>query len=359
MKKYNVIDLFCGCGGISVGFDMTNKCNIIGAIDFAKPACDTFKLNFPKANVICCDITKQSVEDTGFKDVDIIIGGPPCQGFSALNRHEKNREDDPRNILFMQYIRFVKELNPKALMIENVRQILTQKDGYAKNTICAMLDEIGYNVCYKVIRAADYGVPQKRMRAVFIGIRKDIGNFDFESLNKVMIDKEVTVGEAFEDLIPIEDKGNPLDVHNINETITNRYLKIMHDGTNQVHNHLMKYPNEKVQNRISMVREGHNWKDVPEEMFPSHRDNRHSNYMRRLDRNDVSITVDTGHDVYFHPIFNRVPTVRETARIQSFPDKFLFTGTRSEQLRQVGNAVPPLMAKAIATCILEVLDEKK
>ena len=93
-------------------------------------------------------------------------------------------------------------------MIENVRQILTQKDGYAKNTICAMLDEIGYNVCYKVIRAADYGVPQNRMRAVFVGIRKDIGSFDFDSLEKVMIDREITVGEAFEDLIPIEDKNN-------------------------------------------------------------------------------------------------------------------------------------------------------
>lgn len=359
MNKYRVIDLFSGCGGISVGFDMTNRCEIIGAIDFDQAACNTFKLNFPNAKVICCDINKKTVDETGFKDVDIIIGGPPCQGFSALNRHEKNRENDPRNVLFMQYIRFVKELRPKALMIENVRQILTQKDGYAKNTICEMLDEIGYNVAYKVVRAADYGVPQKRMRAVFVGIRKDVGMFDFTLLDKIKINKEVTVGEAFADLMDIEIANDNKTEHTINPSISNRYLDIMHDGTSIVHNHLMKYPNLTVQKRISVVKEGHNWKDIPEEMFPSHRDNRHSNYMRRLDRKDVSITVDTGHDVYFHPTFNRVPTVRETARIQSFPDKFIFTGTRSEQLRQVGNAVPPLMAKAIGACIMEVLDGKK
>lgn len=359
MKKYRVIDLFSGCGGISVGFDMTNKCELVGAIDFAQAACDTYKKNFPNANVICCDITKKTVEETGFKDIDIIIGGPPCQGFSALNRHEKNREEDPRNVLFMQYIRFVKELKPKALMIENVRQILTQKNGYAKNAICEMLDEIGYNVSYKVIKASDFGVPQKRVRAVFVGIRKDLGSFDFNDLEKRRVEKNVTVGEALADLFELEQMNSQESIHNIDGNIRNSYLDIMHDGTNKIHNHFMRYPNEIVQQRIQHVAEGHNWKDVPEELFPSHRDNRHSNYCRRLNRNDVSITIDTGHDVYFHPLFNRVPTVRESARIQSFPDRFIFVGTKNDQLKQVGNAVPPLMAKAIAETMMEVLNEKK
>ena len=121
----------------------------------------------------------------------------------------------------------------------------------------------------------------------------------------------------------------------------------------------IRYPNEAVQRRIRCVPSGGNWRDVPEELFPSHRANRHSNYMRRLDRSGLSTTIDTGHDVYFHPIFDRNPTVRESARIQSFPDSFIFTGTRAHQLKQVGNAVPPLMARAVAYSILEVLNNEK
>ncbi len=359
MEKYKVIDLFCGCGGISVGFELTKKCKVIGAIDFNEQACDTYKLNFPSSKVLCGDITQISVSDTGFKDIDIIVGGPPCQGFSALNRHNKDLENDPRNVLFFQFIRFVKELQPKAIMIENVRQILTSKQGYAKNTICQILNELGYNIDYKVLNASDYGVPQKRMRAVFVGVRKDIGTFAFDSLKTRVVKTKTTVDEAFEDLYPIEDSTSKSSDHKIDKLITNNYLKIMHDGTDTIHNHLMQYPNKRVQNRVSYVKEGENWRSVPEELFPSHRNNRHSNYLRRLDGKGLSITVDTGHDVYFHPRYNRVPTVRETARIQSFPDSFVFTGTRMQQLRQVGNAVPPLMAKAIAESIMEVLNEKK
>lgn len=358
MKKYSVIDLFCGCGGISVGFSQTEKCNIVGAIDFNQRACETYQANFPSSKVICGDITSISVEDSGFKSVDIIVGGPPCQGFSALNRHEKNREDDPRNILFMQFIRYVTELRPKALMIENVRQILTQKDGYARKTICSMLNDLGYNVEYKVLNASDYGVPQNRKRAVFVGIRKDCGEFSFDILNKHVVTKKVTVDDALGDLYSIEDKNSTQSKHKYDNSIMNDYLAYVRDGSEYVDNHLMKYPNMNVQKRIHCVPAGGNWKDVPVELFPSVRNNRHSNYMRRLDRNGQSITIDTGHDVYFHPIFDRVPTVRESARIQSFPDSFKFFGTRSEQLKQVGNAVPPLLAKAIAEGIIEVLDNE-
>lgn len=358
-SKFKVLDLFSGCGGISVGFDLTKRCDIVGAVDFDRAACNTFKFNFKKAKVLCCDIKKLSVSHSGFERIDILVGGPPCQGFSSLNRKAKNNVDDPRNKLFLQFIRFVKELMPKAIMIENVRQILTQKEGYAKNKICKMLNELGYNVSYSILNSSDFGVPQNRKRAVFVGIRKDIGSFDFENLNKKKIKTKTTVGEALEDLFSIENKKIKADTHKIKKSITNRYLKLMHDNSGVIHNHLMKYPNKICQRRIGFVREGHNWKDVPENLFPSKRNNRHSNYLKRLDRKSQSITVDTGHDVYYHPIFNRVPTVRETARIQSFPDKFIFTGSRTEQLRQVGNAVPPLMAKAIALCIIGVINDKK
>lgn len=360
-KKLRVIDLFSGCGGISEGFSKNQNFEIVGAIDFDKAATETFKLNFPNANVICGDITKIEVKDTGFKDIDVIIGGPPCQGFSALNRHQK-LEDDPRNKLFFQFLRFVEELKPKAVLIENVRQILTKKDGYAKNKICELLDDMGYNVDYKLLDASEYGVPQKRIRAVFVGIRKDLGIVDFSKIDKYKVDKITTVDEALCDLYLIEsnyDKDELIESYKIDNNVTNDYLKLMHDGSGVIYNHRIHYPNEDVQKRISFVPEGGNWKDVPENLFPSHRDNRHSNYMRRLDGSGLSTTIDTGHAVYFHPKYNRVPTARESARIQSFPDDFVFVGNKGEQLRQVGNAVPPLMANAISKMIMEYLEDEK
>lgn len=357
-KKYRVIDLFSGCGGISEGFRQNPKMEIVGAIDFNKAACETFKYNFPNANVICGDINEIEVKDTNFKDIDIIVGGPPCQGFSALNRHQK-LEDDPRNKLFFQFLRFVEELRPKAIMIENVRQILTNKDGFARKKICELMEHMGYNVEYKILDASEYGVPQKRLRAVFVGVRNDIGKIDFNNINKYKSEKKVTVDEALCDLYEIESNAsddNTNEVYVISNKINNEYLNKMHDGSNYIFNHRINYPNDTVQKRISFVPEGGNWKDVPEEYFPSQRDNRHSNYMKRLDGSGQSTTIDTGHAVYFHPKFNRVPSARESARIQSFPDRFIFLGNKGEQLRQVGNAVPPLMANAVSNLILEVLE---
>lgn len=359
--SYKVLDLFCGAGGLSLGFSMAGY-NIVGGVEWDKAAMETHKKNFNTDFEFCGDINEISNQEISskFNDVDVIIGGPPCQGFSALNRHNKDLEDDPRNKLFLQFLRFVEIIKPKALLIENVRQILTSKDGYAKNTICQMLDEMGYNVQYQVLNASEFGVPQKRMRAFFVGVRKDLGEFTFDMLDKHKVNKKVTVDEALEDLYKIEVKHNDTaDMYPINPLIKNDYLKIMHDGSGVVHNHFIRYPHERVQNRIKYVPSGGNWKDVPEELFPSKRANRHSNYMKRLDRNGQSITIDTGHDVYFHPIFDRNPTVRESARLQSFPDSFIFTGTRIQQLRQVGNAVPPLLAKCLALAIMEVLNNEE
>lgn len=355
--KFRVIDLFSGCGGISEGFAMNNRMDIVGAIDFNKEACITYRYNFPYAHVINGDITQLSVEDSKFRDVDIIVGGPPCQGFSALNRHQK-LEDDPRNKLFFEFLRFVKELRPKAIVIENVKQILTKNDGFARKNICSILEEIGYNVDYRVLNASDYGVPQNRERAVFVGIRNDIGSIKFDNIDKFKVKKKTTVKEALEDLYSLEYRipRNPDDFYVLDTPVSNEYLQIMRNDSNYIFNHKIQYQNEEVQKRVSYVPQGGNWKDVPPELFPSQRDNRHSNYLRRFDENGQSTTIDTGHDVYYHPLYNRCPTVRESARLQSFPDRFIFIGSKKEQLRQVGNAVPPLMAFAISRMILEVLE---
>lgn len=354
MKKHNVLDLFCGAGGLSLGFQLAGY-NIVGGVDFKKDAILTHEKNFKNSISICGDITKiddeKVIELFGNKEVDVIIGGPPCQGFSAGNRQQI--ENDPRNKLFFEFIRFVKILKPKAIVIENVRQILTKDNGFAKNKIFEILNENGYNIDVRVLNASDYGVPQKRNRAVFIGIRNDVGTIDYDKIKKD--EKIVTVEEAIGELYELEKSDSNI----LNSKPVTKYQKYLRSKYNTILNHEKKYPNSEVQERISYVPQGGNWQSVPEHLWKVQRNNRHSSAYKRLNEKEPSITIDTGHMNYFHPLYNRVPTVRESARIQSFPDDFEFVGTVTSQLRQVGNAVPPLMAKAIGELIKEVLDNEK
>ena len=350
MKKYRVLDLFCGAGGLSLGFQLAGF-KIVGGIDFQIDAIKTHEFNFKNSVSICGDIKEISddkIKKMFANKVDIIIGGPPCQGFSAGNRQQI--ENDPRNKLFFEFIRFVKILQPKAIVIENVRQILTKDNGFAKNKIFEILEEQGYNVDVRVLTSSDYGVPQTRSRAIFIGIKKEIGNFDYDNIKKTK--KIVTVKEAIGELYSLEN-GTELELKNQPQT---KFQKYVRSKNNLITNHEPKYPNEEVQERISYVPQGGNWRDVPEHLWKVKRNNRHSSAYKRLDENKPSITIDTGHMNYFHPLYNRVPTVRESARLQSFPDDFTFIGTPTSQLRQVGNAVPPLMAKAVAELVKEVLN---
>jgi len=344
MKKENVLDLFCGAGGLSLGFKLAGF-NILGGVEWDKAAMETHSTNFKTKFEFCGDIKKITDEQIKkeLNGVDVIIGGPPCQGFSAANRHEKE-ESDPRNKLFFEYLRFIRILKPKAFVIENVRQILTKDNGYAKNRILEITEELGYNVNVKVLLSSEYGVPQDRRRAVFVGIRKDIGTtFNFDLMEKN--NNVVTVYDAIGDICYPE------------KNISNMFLSYAKDTNGVLSNHDPKFPNKKVQKRMSFVPQGGNWQDVPEELWDTKRTNRHSSAYRRLSFNKPSITIDTGHMNYFHPLENRIPTVRESARLQSFPDSFIFCGNQGQQYRQVGNAVPPLMAKAIAKELLKLIKE--
>lgn len=343
MKKYKVIDLFCGAGGLSYGFKLGGF-DIVGGVEWNKAAMDTHKKNFKTQFEYCGDI-KEITDETiieNFKGVDVIIGGPPCQGFSSANRHEKEGED-PRNKLFFEYLRFVKLLQPKVFVIENVKEILTKDKGFAKNHIIEITEELGYTVNVEILNASDYGVPQFRRRAVFVGIKKELGvRFDFANMKKVK--DKVTVYDAIGDICYPE------------RNIENEFLRYAHDCDSLL-NHNPKTPNAKVVERISYVPQGGNWKDVPAYLWDTQRDNRHSSAYKRLSFDEPSITIDTGHMNYFHPVLNRIPTVRESARLQSFPDSFEFCGNQGEQFKQVGNAVPPLLAKAIAVEINRILKE--
>lgn len=357
MRK-NVLDLFCGAGGMSLGFQNAGF-KIIGGVDFDKAAMETHKRNFGNEESFeyCGDITKIS-DDQIEKlkdDVDVIIGGPPCQGFSNGNRQQK-LEDDPRNKLFFQYIRFVKIIMPKVFVIENVPQILTRNNGYAKEQILKITNELGYQVSVKILHSEDYGVPQKRRRTVFVGVRNDLNEqFDFSLMKPIF--GPTTVKDAIKDLEVLENGSQQNTLKNIARSPIQEYY--YNPDVDIIPNHKPVKHNAKVVERIKYVPQGGNWKDVPPELWDTQRNNRHSSAYRRLDYSTQSITIDTGHMNYFHPIFNRIPTVRESARIQTFKDSFIFEGTVTQQLRQVGNAVPPIMAQSIAIEIDNILNERR
>ena len=357
MKKLKVLDLFCGCGGISLGFELAGY-EIFGGIDVNQDAVNTFQHNFPNSQAKCIDLSTINNDDIphifrNIQEVDIIIGGPPCQGFSAANRYKKE-EDDPRNKLFFEYMKFVEIVRPKAVLIENVKGILTSNNGYAKEKIYSIFKELGYSINSKVLSASDYGVPQRRERAFFVALKNGI-EFDFDSLQKM--EGIVTVKEAIGELYNLKEGK---EVYSLEEPPQTEYQKYLRNQNSTIKNHLIKYPAQKVQDRIACVPQGGNWKDIPLELFENQRSNRHSSAYKRLNEIDCSVTIDTGnaHSNYFHPLYNRIPTVREAARLQSFNDQFEFLGSRTSQYRQVGNAVPPLLAKAIAKGIMEVLDNE-
>lgn len=344
-KKLTCLDLFSGAGGMSLGFQLGGF-EIIGGVEWDKAAAATHERNFPHAKEYAGDIKAITDDEVleHFKGVDVIVGGPPCQGFSSANRWEKEK-DDPRNKLFFEYLRFIRLLRPKAFVIENVRQILTRDNGYAKDRIEELAREMGYETSVRVLLASDYGVPQDRRRAVFVGVQSDYNKaFDFDTLKKV--ERLVTVQEAIGDL------------YSPQFAISSEFSRYVRDAK-EISNHDIKFPCAKVIERMKYVPQGGNWQDVPKEMWDTQRDNRHSSAYRRLRLDAPSITIDTGHMNYFHPIEHRVPTVRESARLQSFPDSFVFTGNQGEQFRQVGNAVPPLMGKAIAEAVKSFISSKK
>ena len=335
-QKYNVLDLFCGCGGLSLGFEEAGY-NVLLGIDIWEDALKTYAYNHKHSKTLCADMSTLHGEDVkdiiGDNSVDVIIGGPPCQGFSIAGKRIVN---DDRNKLYKGFVRMVEYFKPKAFVMENVPNILSIGDGAVRETIINDFKSLGYTVETKVLTASDYGVPQNRRRAVFVGLTK--GNFDFDI---PMVAEKVTTKEALSDLPEqsIEDGGK------YSVESTSGYQKLMRINSIGVYNHEVTQHNEQTVRIISMVPDGGNYKDLPKEFQETRKV--HIAWTR-LNSKRPSITIDTGHRHHFHYKWDRVPTVRESARIQSFPDDFIFLCSKTSQYKQVGNAVPPLMAKAIA-----------
>ncbi|RXJ91681.1 DNA (cytosine-5-)-methyltransferase [Arcobacter sp. CECT 8983] len=345
--KYNCIDFFCGCGGLSLGFKQAGF-NIIMGIDSDENAIKTYNKNFNNVgyrldvlDVNGKEILKKLPKDT---KVDVLIGGPPCQGFSAANQWTKDNDDD-RNKLVLYYAKHIEYLEPKMFLVENVKGMLAPSKVHIKDQILKIFDKIGYTIHGpEILNAADYLVPQKRERVFFIGTKKGY-NFKFPEKKDI----KYTVKDAISDLYIFEDKQDDEPIKHKLKT-ESVYQKLIRENSEIVYNHHPKLPAEITQLKISHVPQGGNWKDIPLDVIGNNRSNRHSSAYKRLSEKEPSITIDTGnaHSNYFHPLFNRIPSVREAARLQSFPDTFIFEGPRGSQYRQVGNAVPPLLSKAIA-----------
>lgn len=347
----NAIDLFAGCGGLSKGF-MDAGFNIIVGVDNDQAALNTFALNHNGAKALNADLSKQETFDeikkiADGKSIDVIIAGPPCQGFSLTG---PRNFDDPRNRLYLAVLKMVKQYQPKGFIIENVPGMATMYDGQIKEEVLRRFREMGYNIDCRILCAADYGVPQMRKRLVYMGVRLDIGSPRFPE--KVLRpDQYVTCREAIDDLPSRADElGEEIDVY-CAEPRT-EYQRKMRGRCTVLHNHVATNHKKFVKDTIALVPEGGNWKDLPKGVGESRK---FHEAWTRYDGNKPSRTIDTGHRNHFHYKYNRVPTIRENARLQSFPDDFVFTGTRTQQNRQVGNAVPPLLGYYLGKALANII----
>lgn len=354
----NVIDLFCGCGGFSLGFKQAGF-HICAGVDSWVDATNTYAANFPEAKVFNCDITtingKQIANESGLSidDVDVIIGGPPCQGFSVSG---KRLIDDPRNILYKSFVSIVGELKPKIFVMENVPGLVRLFEGKIKENIIHDFSALGYNVAMKLLSAEQYGVPQQRKRVFFVGLNKDVFGEQYFEFPKPQYGPgllpPITTKEAISDLDFIPDDVDLGDRFPYGKPAESEYQKRMRGDSKMILNHSAVLHTAKTKSIIALVPDGGNYKSLPKEL----RDTRKVNIAwTRMDSHKPCFTIDTGHNHHFHYKENRVPTVRESARIQSFPDAFEFTGIKTHQLKQVGNAVPPLLAEAIAHKVEEFL----
>lgn len=333
MKRLTYIDLFSGAGGFALGFDKMGFKNLF-SIDIEPSFCETYRENFPDHVLIEKDIAKLTKEEIikiiNKTKVDVIIGGPPCQGFSMAGNIGRKFLNDPRNQLFKEFARIVEIVKPNYFVMENVARLYTHNKEKTKEEIIARFNSMGYTVDCKIINSAEYGVPQVRKRVIFIGNKK--GN------SIVFPEKEVktyiTVKDALEELSAINPDG---------QTIPN------HEAMNH---------SEQMLQKMSYVTDGGNRLEIPQSIRPTSGDIR--KYIK-YDSSKPSICITGDMRKVFHYSQNRALTVRELARLQSFPNNFSFKGSRISQQQQVGNAVPPLMAASIAKAIKKMIkndDEK-
>lgn len=402
--KPRALDLFAGAGGFAEGFRQAGF-TIDTCIEIDEWACDTLRQNFSHARVLTSDI--RDISDNEIRELfpespDVILGGPPCQGFSVSGPSNKDPKD-PRNSLFTEFVRFVSVLEPAAFVMENVPGLLRTKTAageYVINVILSCLKQLGYSVTVKLLQACNFGVPQTRERLFIVGLNKAVEadyfpgpthgedvNIGMEHGRQMLIPPEnapfkpyVTLWEAISDLPQLQ-AGEGHEPCQYSMPPQNHYQAVVREGSTGIYNHVAMEHTKRMVERFQHIGFGQSSSDSPEAFAPRAR-NSHLISSNRYDQNNRRMYPDRPcHTIpasfyanFIHPFCDRNFTAREGARIQSFPDRFIFKGKptvvsdkllaregrHSErhlcQYNQIGNAVPPLVARAIATRLLEIVD---
>ena len=348
--NFKILDLFSGAGGFSCGLDSLDNFETVVALDFNEYAIETFSHNFPNASTIVGDILEpniknQVVEVSRNRGVNMIIGGPPCQGFS--NKGKKLGLNDPRNYLFLEYLEIVREIEPDIFIIENVKSMITAANGYFMNEIQREIESLGYFSTCNVLNSKYYGVPQSRERAFIIA-------YKHKTLNIPEPDSKsfLTVRDAISDLSylnSVEGKNKSFYIHNYQS----KYQKELREDSDLLYNHIASKHSEVALKKLALIPPECGKEFLPPEMIGNQK---FKTTWGRLIWDEPSPTIDTRFDTpsngkNSHPFLNRAITPREAARIQSFPDKFQFFGRKTEICKQIGNAVPPKLAKKLGESI--------
>lgn len=386
-KKPRILDLFCGAGGLASGFRQAGY-EVVGGVDFSAPAVETFDRNFGAGRGLMKDLRKPEtadVRDLVGTGVDVVVGGPSCQGFSTsggLSKRSGRDQSDPRNRLFLNYLKLVDELQPSWLVFENVPGLLLYNQGRVALDIVQAFREIGYSLVPMILLAADFGVPQLRRRLVFVGNRTgaDIsfpaathGDADlwrnfalpFAHLSRIghksdtLAAAHVTFEEACGDLPPVVE-GRSVDGAPYASPAMSTFQKLMRSGSQTVRQHTAADLSELDRLAATTLKPGQNWRDIPADLLPDRfrriRPYDATTLLRRLRHDRPAYTITTKFNegttgAFIHPDQPRTLTLREAARLQSFPDTFTFAGSNGQIRQQIGNAVPPMLAQALAEAI--------
>lgn len=365
----NVIDLFSGAGGLSLGF-IKDGYTVKKAVEFDESIANTYKMNHPNVEMIVDDI--KNIDESGLfqrGDANVIIGGPPCQGFSMAGARIRNGfMDDPRNYLFKHYFNVVKTVKPEVFVMENVKGIKTMQNGQIFSEILRLfsdselLDGKPYYLYHRIIKAVDFGVPQKRERMIIIGTTKK--NVDFELLwdiTQKQIKSEVptffapvTVADAIDNLPDATDDGST-DTPKPKTS----YQKYLSSNSEKLQNHTKTKHSRTAIERMKKINNGENFTVLDEDIKSVH-----SGSYGRLSWDEPAPTITTRFDTpsggrFTHPEKNRTLSPREAARIQSFPDDYVFYGKKTSIIKQIGNAVPPKVSYFLARFVDQIIDYKE
>lgn len=371
-----VLDIFCGAGGMSLGFQRAG-CKILGGIDQNHYAVATHHQNFPKCRLKLeatdiRELTNLPALKLEPSDVDILIGGPPCQVFSRVGigkmKHhlKRNIEKDPRNFLYKEYVRFVDYYKPLFFVMENVDNLANKTE-----TLARILDDLascGYMVEYSVLNASRFGVPQHRLRIFIVGVRSDLG---WEPVfPETRSRRFVSVGEAISDLPELQPVAMPLKVKSSGPIQKDCELpyrcnpesdyqrKMRRYNGDQVRNHLCRAHNYEDLKIFDLLKQGGKYRDIPKKYMRYRVDIFDDKYKRLIwDQPSWTLTAHMRKDclAYIHPLQRRSISVREAARIQSFPDNFVFHAPMTRMFELVGNSVPPLLAESVAKPIVKLV----